>query len=85
MSFPWFEHLPEPEVHEAAVELTSAMVNYATRAARVLSKPAQGGNDKYTMRCFLLRLGFIGVEHKQLRKTLLKRLDGDAAWRNPKE
>ena len=42
-----------------------------------------GGNDKYTMRCFLLALGFIGPEYKKLRRILLAGLDGDAAWRTP--
>lgn len=40
------------------------------------------GNDKYAMRCWLLRLGFIGDEWKEVREHLLKNLDGNAAWRN---
>ena len=41
-----------------------------------------GGNDKYAMRCWLLRLGFIGDEWKEVREHLLKNLSGNAAWRN---
>lgn len=40
------------------------------------------GNDKYAMRCWLLRLGFIGDEWKEVREHLLKNLQGNAAWRN---
>lgn len=38
-------------------------------------------NEKYAMRCFLLKLGFIGEAYKVARKILLERLDGDAAYR----
>ena len=38
-------------------------------------------NPKYTFRCWLLRLGFIGDEFETARTHLLKRLPGNAAWR----
>ena len=38
-------------------------------------------NPKYTFRCWLLRLGFIGEEFETAREHLLKRLPGNAAWR----
>ena len=38
-------------------------------------------NPKYTFRCWLLRLGFIGDEFETARGHLLKRLPGNAAWR----
>lgn len=38
-------------------------------------------NEKFTFRCWLLRLGLIGDEFKNVREHLLKHLDGDAAWR----
>lgn len=40
-------------------------------------------NEKYTFRCWLLRLGLIGEEFKNCRMHLMKSLDGNAAWRNP--
>ena len=40
-------------------------------------------NDKYTFRCWLLRLGLIGDEFKNYRMHLMKALDGNSAWRNP--
>ncbi len=39
-------------------------------------------NDKYTFRCFLLRLEFIGNEYKATQKVLLKNLTGNSAFRH---
>ena len=39
-------------------------------------------NPKYTFRCWLLRLGFIGEEFETARDILTRRLSGDAAFRN---
>jgi hypothetical protein len=38
-------------------------------------------NEKYTFRCFLLRLGFIGPEYKDERKILLRNLSGSSAYK----
>ncbi|MHB1654143.1 MAG: hypothetical protein ACYCVD_16955 [Desulfitobacteriaceae bacterium] len=38
-------------------------------------------NECYSMRCFLLKLGFIGEAYKAERKILLSNLDGNAAYR----
>lgn len=40
-------------------------------------------NEKYTFRCWLLRLELIGEEFKNCRMHLMKALDGNSAWRNP--
>ncbi|MEG1256261.1 amidoligase family protein [Clostridium sp.] len=40
------------------------------------------GNDKYTFRVWLLRLGLIGDEFKTARYHLLKNLEGNIAWRD---
>ena len=45
-------------------------------------KPQQEENQKYAMRTWLLRLGFIGDEFKTAREILTKRLSGDTAFRN---
>ena len=39
-------------------------------------------NEKYTFRCWLLRLGLIGDEFKTARLHLMKRLEGNSAWRH---
>ena len=38
-------------------------------------------NPKYTMRCYLLRLGMIGAKYKSARKALLRNLSGSSAFR----
>ena len=40
-------------------------------------------NEKYSFRCWLLRLGFIGDYFKNPRTHLLDNLSGDTAWRYP--
>ena len=41
-------------------------------------------NPAFTFRTFLLRLGLIGPEYKNVRKHLLANLEGDKAWRYDK-
>lgn len=41
-------------------------------------------NPCFTFRTFLLRLGLIGEEYKNVRKHLLSNLEGDPAWRYDK-
>ena len=38
-------------------------------------------NPCFTFRTFLLRLGLIGPEYKNVREHLLANLEGDRAWR----
>ena len=83
VSFPWFTKVPEPEVADAVAQLLAAMINASEKASRVSPKPPAGGNEKYAMRCFLLRLGFIGNQYKTARKVLMGNLEGNAAWANP--
>ncbi|KLU65712.1 hypothetical protein DEAC_c23420 [Desulfosporosinus acididurans] len=45
------------------------------------TKQKEAVNGKYAMRCFLLKLGFIGGQYAKERKCLLDRLDGNAAFR----
>lgn len=45
-------------------------------------KPQQTDNEKYAMRCWMLRLGFIGDEFKTAREILLRNMEGNASWRN---
>ncbi len=42
-------------------------------------------NEKYTFRTWLLRLGMIGDEFKTARGHLLKKLDGNIAWKDPNQ
>ena len=42
-------------------------------------------SEKYAFRIFLLKLGFSGPEHKEVRRVLLQRLSGHSAFRNAEE
>lgn len=67
---------------KAYVQLCLAM-NYRalhTRAAKYA--PLESANPRYTMRCWLLRLGFIGDEFATARRVFTNRLEGDTAFRD---
>jgi len=66
----------------AYINLCLAMSAQAINAKRASADVLDNGNEKYAMRCWLLRLGFIGDEWKTVRKHLMKNLSGNAAWRN---
>ena len=44
-------------------------------------RKVQEENEKFAMRVYLNRIGFIGEEFKSCRKHLYEHLDGNAAWR----
>ena len=85
ISFPWFETQPDEEVAKAAMELIAALCRTAKTQKRVTAKEREVANEKYAFRCFLLRLGFIGAEYKETRKTLLRNLSGNGAFRDGKK
>ncbi|MBR9648608.1 amidoligase family protein [Clostridium tyrobutyricum] len=61
-----------------------AVSHQALVQKRAMAKRTHTDNEKYTFRCWLLRLGLIGDEFKNCRRHLMKSLDGNSAWRNPK-
>ncbi|ETI82633.1 MAG: Phage-associated protein [Varibaculum cambriense DORA_20] len=81
VEFAWFEQLPDAEVIEAASVLLQLMIEHAKTSTRISPKPPEPGNDKYAMRCWLLRLGMIGEGYKNARRVLLANLEGNAAWK----
>ena len=81
VEFPWFS---EPDADTAAIFI-SKLCEMAKNATRVTAQDHEVENPKYAMRCFLLRLGFIGAEYKSARKMLLKNLSGNSSWKNGKK
>ena len=67
---------------KAYIQLCLAMSELAKEVKRASSKPQQNENEKYAMRTWLLRLGFIGEEFKTARELFTKRLTGDTAFRH---
>ena len=60
-----------------------AISHQAVTQKNASAKRTNTDNEKYTFRCWLLRLGLIGDEFKNCRMHLMKALDGNSAWRNP--
>ena len=83
--FPWFKRMLGSGESMAVMHFITALCRMAKNAKRITAKEKEVPNEKYAFRCFLLRLGFIGAEYKEIRKRLLERLEGSSAFRTPEE
>lgn len=81
VTFPWFSEVA-PNEALAYTKFISALCDMRIKQKRISAKAKENENEKYTFRCFLLRLGFIGNEYKADRKILLSRLEGSAAFKS---
>ena len=82
VSFPWFSGDVQPEDVTPITRFVERLASFAGEHKRVTAKEKQVDNEKYAFRCFLLRLGFIGQEYKEDRRTLLRNLSGSAAFKD---
>jgi hypothetical protein len=82
VSFPWFNGEAEPEEIKAYDTFICKLCELARTQKRVTATEKPTDNEKYAFRCFLLRLGFIGVEYKEARKILLRNLTGSSAFKS---
>lgn len=80
--FPWFDGEPTPEEIKAYDHFICALCEMARNQKRVTAKEKDTENEKYAFRCFLLRLGFIGAENKEMRKILLRNLEGNGSFKS---
>lgn len=80
ISFPWFPYTQDSDEIRAYTELVTKLCEMTNRQKRV-GTVKETDNEKYTFRCFLLRLGMIGTEYKITRKILLRNLTGNSAFR----
>lgn len=78
--FPWFTIENDSDA-DAYCIFISMLCEFAKNQKRINNKPDTSDNPKYTMRCYLLRLGMIGAEYKLARKVLLRNLSGSSAFR----
>ena len=85
IDFPWLPNDADPDTINAWTHFISVLCEMARNAHRVSAKEKEIVNEKYEFRCFLLRLGMIGNEYKQIRKILMKNLSGSAAFKNGPE
>ena len=82
VSFPWWNEMPTPEQITAYSAFLAALGGMAKEARRVTATERPTESEKYTFRTFLLRLGFIGGDHKATRAILMEHLSGHAAFKN---
>ena len=80
IEFPWFT-IEQDSDADAYCTFISMLCEFAKNQSRINNKPETTDNPKYTMRCYLLRLGMIGAEYKAVRKILLRNLSGSSAFR----
>ena len=91
LNFPWFML---PSAQEEALNVgsgynhlqtyslfVSALCDMAIRQKRVVAQAREVVNEKFAMRVFLIRLGFIGPKYKLARSVLLRNLSGNSAWK----
>ena len=80
VEFPWFT-IENDDDAATYCTFISMLCEFAKNQKRINNKPETTDNPKYTMRCYLLRLGMIGSEYKAVRKVLLRNLSGSSAFR----
>ena len=85
IEFGWFRPTDDQVEITAYCHLVQGLCELARTQKRVSASEQQVENEKYAFRCFLLRLGFIGQDYKDSRRVLLKRLTGNAAFRDARE
>lgn len=80
--FPWFTLTGADGEADAYARFICALCEMAKKQKRVTAKEKDVENDKFTMRLFLIRLGFIGPEYKAARHIFLKNLTGNSSWKS---
>jgi hypothetical protein len=73
------------ELHAGKVRsyivLALALNNQALTQKSASARKTQADNEKFAMRTYLNRIGFIGKEFANCREHLTAHLEGSAAWR----
>lgn len=82
VSFPWFTADLDADTNKAYMHFIAKLCELTLTQKRIAATAKPVTNEKYSFRCFLLRLGFIGAEYKLERKILLSKLSGSSAFRD---
>lgn len=67
---------------KAYIQFCLAVSHQALSQKSARKTKTKTDNEKYTFRCWMLRLGLIGDEFKTCRLHFLKHLSGNSAWRD---
>ena len=81
IKFAWFRGKIAEDTVRAYTDFISKLCEMAQKQKRAMAKEKPTENEKYTFRCFLLRLGMIGDAYKMSRKILLQNLTGSSAFK----
>ena len=81
ITFAWFHGEISEDTARAYTEFISKLCEMAQKQKRAVAREKPTENEKYTFRCFLLRLGMIGDAYKTSRKILLQNLTGSSAFK----
>ena len=84
IEFGWFRPTDDQAEINAYSQLVLGLCELARTQKRVLSSERLVESDRYTLRCLLLRIGFIGDGFKTSRKILLRNLEGSTSYAKPK-
>jgi len=79
-----FEWFPLDSYAQVYSQLACALVRVAMEATRITAREKPAESEKFRMRTFLLRLGFIGDSYKQARKILTRGLSGSGSYAKEK-
>lgn len=82
ISFPWFSEGLDAETVTAYTNFITALCKMSREQKWISNIEKVVENEKYTFRCLLLRLGFVGAAYKADRKILLKNLTGNSAFKS---
>ena len=82
VAFSFFNASLNSDIALAYIVLSRLLMEQAKTLKYASPNEKPVDNEKYTFRCFLLRLGLIGDEYKQTRKILLNQLLGSSAFRD---
>ena len=82
LHFHWFALTGEDGEIKTYLQFVTALCKMAKESQRITAKERNVENEKFTMRVFLIRLGFIGPEYKVARKILLRNLTGNSSWKS---
>jgi hypothetical protein len=85
ITFDGFGQAEDADHVHTFMRLSAAMNQMALTQKRVQAKEVDDSNEKYTMRIWLVRIGFGGAEYKADRKILMENLSGHSAFRNDEE
>lgn len=80
VSLPLFPSSLDENDVRSYVQLSQGIVDFAAKSKAIRHKEKDSPNEKFHLRTWLVRIGFVGEEFKYARKLLTENLSGNSAW-----